>query len=296
MTTWYFLALYAAAFATFSTLIDKKILFKEHALEYAATWAIVTFFISLPLFIFKADFNFSGYFWWIFLIIALLNTGGVIFLTKAFRHLEISVASPLMGFEPVFVVFLSFLFLKENISYTQVWGLVCIMSGGYLLEIRKEKFSLIQPIKEAINSKYIRYALLSILFYSLSSIISRAIINTNSNIGINVYTYTLIVRFFVALFLLILLSILYDGIQGVKNGVKNMGWLLLPASLFSIAHGILTLTAFSLPEANAGLVLAVKRISIFFETLIGGELFHDHNLFLKLLSSVIMIIGIYLMI
>ena len=290
------LALYAAAFVTFSTLVDKKILYKEHALEYATTWGIATFLFTFILFSFKLDFNFPFYFWFILIFIGILNTAGVIFLTKAFRHLEISIASPLMGFEPGFVVLLAFLFLGESINYMQTWGLVLILSGGYLLEIRKEKFSLLQPIKEAINSKYVHYALLSILFYSVSSVVTRFIIKESNDYGINVYTYTIIVRFFVALFLLILLSLIYDGIQGVKNGIKTMGWLLLPACFFSIAHSFITLIAISIPSANVGLVLAIKRISIFFETLIGGELFHDHNLFLKLLSSLLMIFGAYLII
>ncbi len=295
MEEWFILALYAAAFATFSTILDKKILYKEHALEYVTTWAIATFFLSAPFFIFKINFNFEIYIWGILILVSIINTAGLIYLAKAFRHLKISVASPLMGFEPVFVVLLSFLFLKEQISSTQGWGLMLIMAGGYLLELKKDKFSLIQPIKDAINSKYIHYGLLSIVFYSFSSVISRFIINTENSSGLNIYTYHVIVRFFVAFFLLILLSVFYDGIQGVKNGIKKMGWLLLPASFLSVAHGLLTLKAFSIPSANAGLVLAVKRISIFFETLIGGELFHDKDLMIKVISSITMIIGAYLM-
>ncbi len=288
------LSLYAAAFATFSTLIDKKILYKEHALEYVTTWAIVSFILAAPFFIFKVNFNFPNYIWIVLIIISIINCVGVIFLTKAFRHLEISVASPLMGFEPAFVVLLAYIFLKESITYTQTWGLLLIVFGGYLLEARKEKFSFIQPLKEAVQSKYFHYALLAMFFYSISSIISRFIVNSNNNYGLDIYTYFFIIKFFVALFLLIILSILYDGLQGVKNGINNMGWLLLPASIFSIFHGFLTLSAFSIPSANVGLVIAIKRISIFFETLIGGELFHDHNLFIKVLSSFVMMFGVYL--
>ena len=296
MTEWYFLALYAAVFATFSTLIDKKILYKEHALEYVTTWALITFILVTPFLIFKLNFNFPYYFWLILILISILNTAGIIYLTKAFRHLEISIASPLMSFEPAFVVLLAFLFLNESINYSQTWGLLLILVGGYFLEIRKENFSLIQPIKEAFNSKYIHYGLLAIFLYSISAIISRFIVNTNNAININIYTYFFLIKLFVAINLLVLLSILYDGIQGVKNGIKNMGWLLIPACIFSIIHGFLTLFAFSIPSANVGLVMAIKRISIFFETLIGGELFHDYNLFIKLVSSLIMLFGIYLII
>ena len=292
----YLLALYAAAFATIATLIDKKILFKEHALEYVTTWAIATFIIVTPFLIWKLDFNFPNYFWLVMLLIGILNTTGAIYLTKTFRHLEISVASPLMGFEPAFIVLLAFLFLNETVSYLQMWGLVLILSGGYLLEIRKEKFSLLQPLKEMINSKYIHYGLLAIVCYGTSSVISRYILNPENNLGLNIFTYFFVIKFFTAFFLLALLSILYDGIQGVKNGVKNMGWLLIPAIFFSIFHGFITLYAISLPAVNVGLIMAVKRVSIFFETLIGGELFHDHNLFLKLISSIVMIAGAYLII
>ena len=147
-----------------------------------------------------------------------------------------------------------------------------------------------------INSKYVHYGLLAIVCYGISSVISRYILNIESNLGLNIYTYYFIIKFFTAFFLLALLSIMYDGIQGVKNGVKNMGWLLIPAVAFSIFHGFITLYAITIPSVNVGLVMEVKRVSIFFETLIGGELFHDHNLFLKLISSVVMIAGAYLII
>jgi len=287
-------ALYAAAFATFSTIIHKKLLYKEHALEFITILSISNFIFTLP-FLYKSDFNFSFYVLLIIIFISLINSLGAYYLTKAFRHLEISIASPLMGFEPGFVVLLSFLFLKEGITYSQMWGLILTLIGGYLLEVRWG-FSLLQPIREAIKSKYIHYGLLAILIYSFSAIISRYIVNTNNNFSLNIYTYLILVHFFVSIILFFSLMLKYDGIYGIKNGIKNMGWLLLPSSFFSVAHGFFTLFAISLPEANVGLVLAIKRISIFFETLIGGELFHDPNLFMKVIASVIIILGVYLVI
>ncbi len=289
------LALYAAAFATFSTIIHKKLLFKEHALEFITTLAIISALFSFG-FLIKSDFAFSPSIWPVLIILAIINTSAVIYLTKAFRHLEISVASPLMGVEPAILVILAFLFLKESISFQQTWGLILTLVGGYLLEIKRENFSIFQPIKEAIKSKYIHYGLLAILLYSISATTTRYIINPERGFGINAYTFAFIMHFLMASILLLILSIKYDGIEGVKNGVKNMGWLLLPASFFSVAAGFLTLIAISIPAANVGLVIVIKRVSIFFETLIGGQLFHDHNLFSKIMASIIIITGIYLVI
>ena len=137
---------------------------------------------------------------------------------------------------------------------------------------------------------------IAILLYSSSSTITRYIINPERNFNLNPYTYAFLINIFMASILLLILSLKFDGIEGVKNGIKNMGWLLLPASFFSIIQGFLTLLAIAIPAANVGLVIVVKRTSIFFETLIGGKLFHEQNLFFKIIASIIIILGIYLII
>ena len=289
------LALYAAAFATFSTIIHKKLLFHEHALEFVTTLAITNAIFGFG-FLIKSDFAFSPSIWPYIITIAIVNTFAVIYLTKAFKHLEISVASPLMGFEPAVLVIFAFLFLRETITNQQAWGLLLTIFGGYLLEIKREKFDFFQPIKDSIKSKYIHYMFIAILLYSSSSTITRYIINPERNFNLNPYTYAFLINIFMASILLLILSLKFDGIEGVKNGIKNMGWLLLPASFFSIIQGFLTLLAIAVPAANVGLVIVVKRTSIFFETLIGGKLFHEQNLFFKIIASIIIIFGLYLII
>jgi len=289
------LALYAAVFATFSTLIHKKILYKEHTLEFVTVTAIFNLLFA-SVFLFKADFNFNLNLLFIIFLVSILNSVGTIFLFKAFKHLEISVASPLMGFESAFIVLLAFLFLKEGVAYIQMWGLVLIISGGYLLEIKKGEFNFFQPVRMFLESKYIHYGAFAIILYGISAVVTRYLVNSGGKFAINPYTYAFLIYGFNAIILFIILSVMYDGIQGVKNGIKNIGWLIIPSSLLFIIHGFLGLLAISKPEANVGLVIAIKRISIFFETFIGGELFHDDNLLLKVISSIVMVIGTYLIV
>ncbi|MBI2671644.1 DMT family transporter, partial [Candidatus Woesearchaeota archaeon] len=265
MAEWYMLALYAAVFSTFSTLVHKKILYKEHAMEFVTVTALFNFLFAFA-FLFKADFNFNYKILYLIFLVALIDSVALIFLFKAFRHLEISVASPLMGFEPGFIVLLSFLFLKEGITYLQTWGLVLIIFGGYLIEIKRDSFSFLQPIKDAVKSKYIHYSLFAILLYGIGAVLTRYIVNPVKGFGINPYTYAFLIYGLNAFILFFILSIIYDGIQGVKNGIKTIGWWTIPSSLLFVAHGFLGLLAISKPEANVGLVIAIKRISIFFET------------------------------
>ncbi len=295
MAEWYMLALYAAVFATFSTIIHKKLLFKEHALEFVTTLAIMNAVFSFP-FLLKADFSFSPTIWPMLIAVVILNSVGIVYLARAFRHLEISVASPLMGFEPAVLVIFAFLFLQEAITFKQAGGLVLTIFGGYLLEIKKENFNLLQPIKDWIKSKYVKYAFFAIFVYSISSTITRYMVNIDRGFNLNPYTYAFLIHTLVASVLFLFLTIKYDGINGVKNGVKSMGWMLIPASFFSTLHGFLTLFAISVPAANVGLVIVIKRTSIFFETLVGGQIFHDSNLLIKSTASIIMLLGIYLII
>jgi uncharacterized membrane protein len=60
-------------------------------------------------------------------------------------------------------------------------------------------------------------------------------------------------------------------------------------------------TLYRLAQAHAtalaavGLVVAVKRSSALFTTVIGGELFREHDLIRKSVACLIMIVGVYLL-
>ncbi|MFH1589978.1 MAG: hypothetical protein ABIB43_05410 [archaeon] len=52
------------------------------------------------------------------------------------------------------------------------------------------------------------------------------------------------------------------------------------------------LLAVATPGAAISLIIPIKRTSSLFTTLIGGKLFHEKNLLIKILASIIMIWGV----
>ena len=94
--TWYWFAIGSAVLLAVATLLEKKILFKEHAMEFSAVLAFFNALISLPLLL-LADFsNISLQVLGAIYIASLLGTASFYLVAKVNRHMEVSESSPLL--------------------------------------------------------------------------------------------------------------------------------------------------------------------------------------------------------
>ena len=101
-------------------------------------------------------------------------------------------------------------------------------------------------------------------------------------------------HFFGAINFFVMLAIFHDGFKGIKHGMKNAGWWIFFMAIFTVLSRFALAGAVKI--AYVGLVSAIKRTSVFFSTLIGGELLHEKNLFRKSVAALIMVIGAVLII
>jgi len=78
------------------------------------------------------------------------------------------------------------------------------------------------------------------------------------------------------------------------EGFKAAGWWVLLVGLFTVGYRWTEVNAMAM--VPVALVVAIKRTSGFFSALIGGELFHEHNLPRKLAACVILLGGALLVV
>ena len=133
--------------------------------------------------------------------------------------------------------------------------------------------------------------LASLIIYGLGSVLDRFVL---ARYAIESRVYLGILQIFIAVIFLILISKFHNGWQGIKHGAKNAGWLILVVAVFTVAHRFFFMEAIS--EANVGLVSGIKRSSVLFTTIIGGEIFHEKNISRKVFAVVVMLLGIFLLI
>lgn len=283
---WFAFALSAAIITALSAVVEKKTLLKEHAMEFSAVLAIFNLIILLP-FIRRVNLNIATSTWMMILLVSLLSSVAFLFFAKALRHSEISISSALMNFRPALVFLLALIFLKETLTIYQVAGVVLLIIGAYILEMKHKKESLIAPFKAITKSKYAHYIFISITLYSISSIFDKIILKS-----VDVMTYLFLAHLFIAIFFTIFIFAFHDGIKGIAHGMRSAGKWIVVVAIFTVAYRFLQAKAVAI--GSVSLVSTIKQSSALFATILGGTFFHEKNLAHKIMAVAVMMIGVVL--
>jgi len=294
---WLFFALGSALLASFVEITKKKVLLKEHSLEFNITFTLLAFLASL-MFLPMAS---RGMAWSIIImiyIVSLICNVAMVFLTKAYKHLEISVVSPMMNLSALFLIVLAFLFLGERLTPLQILGIILLIGGAFLLETN---FSLKDMHKLFSNKKKIRYLgymILALFMYAITALMDKYLITEMAIQGLKKsgpINIMMLIWFFVALnYIIYFFVIKQHPITIIHKGLEHGGIWIVLCALAAIFSSFFYYQAVSL--AYISWVIPVRRLSTFFTTAIGGKLFHEKHLALKITACVIMICGVDLII
>ncbi|KYK24624.1 hypothetical protein AYK26_03550 [Euryarchaeota archaeon SM23-78] len=296
-SAWVIFVLLAAIIASAASIVEKKTLRKQHAMEFSAILAIFAALITFPLW-FIADINALSLTAIYFIYgAAFCSSIAFVFVAKALRHIAISVTSPFLVFGPLFTAIIAAIVLGERLTFVQGLGIAVLIIGAYTLESHGHQ-NLLEPLKHIFKSKYIRYIFIALLLYGVSAVLDKKILGTpaDGGLGIPVLTYMPLVHFFLAINLIVMMLLFHDGFTGIGKGIKqNWKWVFVVAVL-TVGYRLSQQYAVSLPGVLISLVIPIKRLSALFSTIIGGGLFHEENILRKSLACVVMIIGAVLII
>lgn len=287
---WYIFACISAILATSATLIEKNILNKDHSHDFIWLFSFLNFIMLSPL-ILKIDFNIISFYTILIIFIAsIFGSAGFYFVTKAIKYSDISLISPLLILSPAVNTLFAFIFLKEILSLTQLTGMLILIIGIYILETRKHNH-FFDPFKKLIRDKYANYALFALMFYGFSSVLDKTIV---SKLNISTPIYLLFIHFFIFINYSIIFCLEFSS-KELLNTAKKFKPTLILISIFTIGYRGAQIKALEL-GGSVGLVSTIKRTSAILTALIGGKMFHETNLKHKLIASLTMFIGIYLII
>ena len=296
-SAWIIFAFLTAILVSASSLVEKKTLFKQHALEFSATLSIYTLILTSPIWFF-ADFKDISLMAIGFIYLGSL-VGAIAFLliAKALRHIEISLTSPFLVFEPAVVAVLAAILLGERITWLQASGIAVLIIGIYILNSHQHDY-FFEPFKHIAKSKYIKFILLALVLYAIDSIIDKKVVGTpaDGGLGVSVWAFIALVHFFLAVEFIVIMLLFSNGFAGISKGIKTGGGLVFTVALLTIGYRLSQMYTISLPGVMISLVIPIKSLSALFSTLIGGELFHEHQILRKALACTIMIIGAILIV
>ena len=287
MVFWYYLVIISSIIMGASTIIEKYALKNEHATSFSASFSIVIAAFSL-IFLPFAKFNINVYVLLIIYLMSLLSTFSYLFNARIYKHGNISVSTPVLSSLPqFFVVLLAFVFLDEKLTILQYFAIAILLIATYFLIAPKS----IKRYKQFDSKKYVYLLILNTLLMAIGGILMKYILNT----GVNLYAMFILLEVFIAINMTVMISIRYNGIkEEFSNLVKNRK-IIFSIAILSLLYRIFYYA--SLQFAYVSLASPLRNsISVIITIVIGGLVFHEHNLKRKLAITAIMLLMVYLII
>jgi uncharacterized membrane protein len=281
---WFIYAFLTALFSSLENVLSKKSL--KNMDEYVVAWAVRFFtlpFSLLLLFFIKIPTIGSG-FWPALLIGGSLDAAAVILFMKAIKSSDLSLTVPMITFTPLFLLITSPLIVGEFPTIIGFIGIILIVVGSYVLNIKHLHKGLFAPFRALLKEKGPKLMLLVAFIWSISSNFDKVGVHNSSSlfwvVAANAFT--------VLVMLPIMLIKSKNSLAKVKSGYKALfpiGLLGALGSIFQMIAINLTLVAY---------VISIKRTSAIMSVLFGHFLFKEKGLKERLIGVILMVLGVVL--
>jgi drug/metabolite transporter (DMT)-like permease len=283
---WIVLALASALFQVMRNTAMKRL---GHALdEYINVWGRFAFLLPFALgacFLGRLPEIRPGFWGWC-LVFGVCQTLGTLALSKALKHADISLVTPLWKVSLLILLVLAWVTIGEHPSVLGVAGVLLSAAGVYLLNISRARVSPWAPLVVLVTDRGQRYTLLAACLYAPSVItFKQAVVTSNAAVGtFGAYLAAALVMTPIALFTSA------RHFRAIGRHWREFVALGLFASLTSISQGkAYTLTLSSYVEA-------VKQVEILFAMLVGVLLFGEaQRVRESALGAVVMLLGMVLL-
>ena len=280
MLQWYYLAIISAVLMGFSTLLEKRVLKKEYASAYSASFAVLTAVLSLVLIPF-ANFSMSMLDVVLVYVVSLEATIGYLLTARIYRHSDISASTPVKGVLPIiFLVLFAFFFLGEKLGPVQYAGIGITLVSTYFLLFRPGKH------EKYFKSAEYKYLIVVVsLLMAGGGVLFKYLLYT-----VNVYAFMILVEVFMAFNMVAYMIYKYGGMPEIVSSMRTYKKELTAIVLLTFAYRLtfylaVPITAISLvsPLRNAVFTMMV--------VMLGGVMFGEKNIKAKALLSLGIIAG-----
>lgn len=285
---WFWLAIISALLSAFAAITQKKVLFKLSALDFSLIVSFLVLIISIPLFKYV---NYSALsssaLIWLF-VKAVINGVAFLCVMTALKNLEISRAIPIMGSSPVLVALLAFIFIGERLTGYETIGILLVVFGIYILELKKNE-SYLTPFSVFIKSKYHKVLLIALILISFSAMLDKFILKEFKLPPMTFLAFQHL--FFFIIFLVLWISV--NKSINIKPVIQSAGksTILLVVLIAFITIGYRWFQIEATILAPVGLVISLKRLSVLFAAVIGGKIFNDKDYFRKVIAAILIVAG-----
>ncbi|MDA3779839.1 MAG: GRP family sugar transporter [Bacteroidales bacterium] len=282
--TWVIFAILTAIFRSLTDVAGKIGL--KNIDEYIVAWSLNFFSLPflIPILFFIEIPKISPGFWVAMLISGLLNVVAVILYMRAIKLSDLSLCIPMITFTPLFLLLTSPIIVGEFPNIYGVLGILLIVFGSYVLNIKQKKEGYLAPFKALLKEKGPQLMLIVAFIWSITSNFDKVGIQNSSPVF-----WAIAINIFITI---ILTPIIFfrsgKNIKQIRTNFKPLIAVGFTNAIMILCHMIaisMTLVAY---------LISIKRTSAIISVIFGSLFFKEKNIKSRLLGSLIMIIGVLL--
>ncbi|HSF73405.1 MAG TPA: EamA family transporter [Microcoleus sp.] len=280
--TWLIFGILTAFFEAVKDVFGKQNLKKSD--EYVVAWSLSFFSVIflIPWVLYTGIPPLNSQFWLALLIGGSINAVTALLYIKAIKVSDLSLTIPLVALTPLFMLVTSPLIVGEYPKFFDYIGILLIVAGSYLLNIKEKHKGYLAPFKSLLDEPGPKLMLIVAFLWSIAS--------NCDKIGVtNSYPIFWVFSLFGTMSVLLLPVLLHKTPNPGRQIVKQLP--MLAAMGFINALGVICqMQALTLTLVVR--VTALKRTSVLMGVLFGHFIFKEKDIQERLLGAGIMILGV----
>ncbi|MEG3847108.1 EamA family transporter [Microcoleus sp. herbarium19] len=280
---WLILGILTAFFEAVKDVFSKQNL--KQSDEYVVAWSLAFFSVIFltPWVISTGIPALNSQFAIALLIGGSINAVTAVLYIKAIKVSDLSLTVPLVALTPLFMLLTSPLIVGEYPNFFDCIGILLIVAGSYLLNIKEKSQGYLAPFKALLKEPGPKFMLIVAFLWSITSNFDKIGVQNSSPIF---WLFSL----FGTMSILLLPVLLHKTPNPSRKILKQLP--MLAAMGFFNAVGVLCqMQALTLTLVVQ--VIAIKRTSVLMGVLFGHFIFKEKDIQQRLLGAAIMVFGVF---
>lgn len=265
-------------------IAKKKALTKSKLIEVLWTYSLLSFI--LVCFEFNSAIQVDKKYVFFALLKAICMFTSWTLSAYCIKKLPISLHGILNLSRIVFLTILGIVFLNEMIVTNQIMGMVIVIIGLMLVNLKDEDNYNEQD--KNVKFRYVLLMIISCVFASFSGLLDKILMQDMKSGQL---------QFWTMLFIIVLYTI-YSIVKKEKISIKSISknyWIILMAICLVVGDRALFF-ACSIPESKLSVISLLKQSGVIVTVLAGGKIFKEKNLVYKFFCTLIVLFGIALVV
>ncbi|MDP7282543.1 MAG: DMT family transporter [Candidatus Undinarchaeales archaeon] len=278
---WFLLSLGSAICIGIMDIIAKHVLKEDDPYIVVLGRMLFAAPLLLPILLISGIPKFGPGFWSSLIILTPLEILAAILFMKGLSKSPIALTVPFLAFTPAFMILTGFVILGETLTLYGISGILLIVLGTYILNIKNWRKGILAPfkaIKDEIGSVY----LLGVaVIFSITSVLGKKAVVASSPL--------FFAGFYIPLLALLMFPIAIKKSSNIKKLFKKPGLLVIMGVLLALT-AVLHFTAISM--VDAAYMISVKRTSILLSTVLAYFIFKEDHITEHLIGAGLMLAGV----